>query len=83
MSGNSQKSMRTPLGRVRNHGSGHSGTTDHWRQRTSAVGPAEPALDDHLAEIKGYRRNRHSLDEETNERILREWRRYFEEFGYE
>lgn len=37
MSGNSQKSMRTPLGRVRNHGSGHSGTSDHWRQRTSAV----------------------------------------------
>jgi hypothetical protein len=43
----------------------------------------EPALDDHLAEIKGYRRNRHSMDEETNERIRREWRRYFEEFGYE
>ena len=31
------KSMRTPLGRVRNHGSSHSGTSDHWRQRISAV----------------------------------------------
>lgn len=31
------KSMRTPLGRVRNHGSSHSGTSDHWRQRVSAV----------------------------------------------
>ena len=37
MSSNSSKSMRTPLGRVRNHGSGHSGTSDHWRQRISAV----------------------------------------------
>jgi hypothetical protein len=43
----------------------------------------EPALDDHLAEIKGYRRNRHSMDDTTGERIRREWRRYFEEFGYE
>jgi succinate dehydrogenase / fumarate reductase membrane anchor subunit len=29
--------MRTPLGRVRNHGSSHSGTTDFWRQRLTAV----------------------------------------------
>jgi len=29
--------MRTPLGRVRNHGSSHSGTRDHWRQRLTAV----------------------------------------------
>jgi hypothetical protein len=43
----------------------------------------EPALDDHLAEIKGYRRNRHTMDDKTGERIRREWRRYFEEFGYE
>ena len=31
------KSMRTPLGRVRNLGASHSGTTDFWRQRTTAV----------------------------------------------
>ena len=31
------KSMRTPLGRVRNLGSSHSGTTDFWRQRLTAV----------------------------------------------
>ena len=30
-------SMRTPLGRVRNLGSSHSGTTDFWRQRITGV----------------------------------------------
>ncbi len=30
-------SMRTPLGRVRNLGAAHSGTTDFWRQRLTAV----------------------------------------------
>ena len=34
---NSSSSMRTPLGRVRNHGSSHSGTSDFWRQRLTAV----------------------------------------------
>ncbi|MFL6810326.1 MAG: succinate dehydrogenase, hydrophobic membrane anchor protein [Bradyrhizobium canariense] len=29
--------MRTPLGRVRNLGSSHSGTRDFWRQRITAV----------------------------------------------
>jgi succinate dehydrogenase membrane anchor subunit len=31
------KSMRTPLARVRNLGSSHSGTGDFWRQRVTAV----------------------------------------------
>jgi succinate dehydrogenase / fumarate reductase membrane anchor subunit len=31
------KSMRTPLGRVRNLGASHSGTTDFLRQRLTAV----------------------------------------------
>ncbi len=31
------KSMRTPLGRVRSLGSSHSGTTEFWRQRLTAV----------------------------------------------
>jgi succinate dehydrogenase / fumarate reductase, membrane anchor subunit len=31
------KSMRTPLSRVRNLGSSHSGTQDFWRQRLTAV----------------------------------------------
>ena len=35
MSGRS--SMRTPLARVRNLGSSHSGTGDFWRQRLTAV----------------------------------------------
>jgi succinate dehydrogenase / fumarate reductase membrane anchor subunit len=30
-------SLRTPLGRVRNLGSSHSGSTDFWRQRITAV----------------------------------------------
>ena len=35
---NSGPSMRTPLGRVRNLGASHSGTSDFWRQRLTAVG---------------------------------------------
>src|SRR5271166_227335 len=31
------KSMRTPLARVRALGASHSGTTDFWRQRLTAV----------------------------------------------
>jgi succinate dehydrogenase membrane anchor subunit len=31
------KSMRTPLGRVRNLGASHSGTSEFWRQRITAV----------------------------------------------
>jgi succinate dehydrogenase / fumarate reductase membrane anchor subunit len=30
-------SMRTPLARVRSLGASHSGTTDFWRQRVTAV----------------------------------------------
>ena len=38
MSGETRlKSMRTPLGRVRNLGAAHSGTGDFWRQRITAV----------------------------------------------
>ncbi len=33
----SAKSMRTPLARVRNLGASHSGTSDFWRQRVTAV----------------------------------------------
>ena len=33
----SSPSMRTPLARVRNLGSSHSGTKDFWRQRMTAV----------------------------------------------
>ena len=31
------RSMRTPLGRVRSLGAAHSGTSDFWRQRLTAV----------------------------------------------
>ena len=38
MSGsNGAPSMRTPLGRARNLGASHSGTSDFWRQRLTAV----------------------------------------------
>ena len=33
-------SMRTPLGRVRALGASHSGTSDFWRQRVTAVATA-------------------------------------------
>jgi succinate dehydrogenase / fumarate reductase membrane anchor subunit len=32
-----KRSMRTPLARVRNLGAAHSGTSDFWRQRITAV----------------------------------------------
>jgi succinate dehydrogenase / fumarate reductase membrane anchor subunit len=35
--GEARRSMRTPLGRVRSLGASHSGTTDFWRQRITAV----------------------------------------------
>jgi succinate dehydrogenase / fumarate reductase, membrane anchor subunit len=34
------RSMRTPLGRVRNLGAAHSGTQDFWRQRLTGVAMA-------------------------------------------
>ena len=43
----------------------------------------EPALDAHLADVKNYRTNRHSMDDETRDLIRGEWSRYFDEFGYE
>ncbi|HEX6961548.1 MAG TPA: sulfotransferase [Lacipirellula sp.] len=43
----------------------------------------EPALDEHLHEVRDYRKNRHTIDDETSEMIRREWARYFDEFGYE
>jgi hypothetical protein len=42
----------------------------------------EPALDAHLAEVKNYRTNRHSIDDDARDVIRRRWSRYFEEFGY-
>jgi succinate dehydrogenase / fumarate reductase membrane anchor subunit len=35
--GEATKSMRTPLSRVRSLGPSHSGTSDFWRQRVTAV----------------------------------------------
>ena len=37
MSAPKSSSMRTPLARVRNLGASHSGTSDFWRQRLTAV----------------------------------------------
>jgi hypothetical protein len=43
----------------------------------------EPALDAHLHDVKGYRKNRHSMDPDTSAMLRREWSHYFDEFGYE
>jgi succinate dehydrogenase / fumarate reductase membrane anchor subunit len=37
MSGVKDRQMRTPLGRVRGLGAGHSGTTTFWHQRLTSV----------------------------------------------
>ena len=37
MTDSTPKTMRTPLARVRSLGSSHSGTSDFWRQRLTAV----------------------------------------------
>ena len=37
MSESKSPTMRTPLGRVRSLGASHSGTSDFWRQRVTAV----------------------------------------------
>jgi hypothetical protein len=42
----------------------------------------EPALDAHLHEVRDYRKNRHSMDDQTRDKIRRDWARYFAEFGY-
>lgn len=49
------------------------------------IGLPEPdadALRLHLAEIGTYRRNRFTLDAKATEMIQREWRWYFDRFGY-
>jgi len=43
----------------------------------------EPALDEHLTEVRNYRPNRHTMDDATAELIHAQWAQYFEEFGYE
>jgi omega-hydroxy-beta-dihydromenaquinone-9 sulfotransferase len=43
----------------------------------------EPALRAHLSEVRNYRTNRHNIDEPDRELVRHEWRRYFEEFGYD
>jgi succinate dehydrogenase / fumarate reductase, membrane anchor subunit len=37
MTGRAQKSIRTPLGAVRHHGSARTGTSHFWHQRLTAV----------------------------------------------
>jgi omega-hydroxy-beta-dihydromenaquinone-9 sulfotransferase len=42
----------------------------------------EPALDAHLHDVRGYRKNRHSMDDDTSAMLRGEWARYFDEFAY-
>jgi hypothetical protein len=43
----------------------------------------EPALDEHLRDVRNYRPNRHRMDDATRQMIRDEWDVYFDEFGYE
>ncbi len=43
----------------------------------------KPALDAHLHDVRDYRKNRHSIDDDVREGIRVQWARYFDEFGYD
>jgi hypothetical protein len=44
----------------------------------------EPALSEHLSEVRDYRTNRHrAIDPEIRDRLRNAWSRYFAEFAYE
>jgi hypothetical protein len=66
--------VENPKGQVR---------TIYERLQLGDFARVEPALDEHLSEVRDYRTNRHRVDDTTRELIRREWARYFEEFGYE
>lgn len=42
----------------------------------------EPAITDHLAEVKNYRTNRFVLDEAKRDLVRRRWAAYFDRYGY-
>jgi omega-hydroxy-beta-dihydromenaquinone-9 sulfotransferase len=43
----------------------------------------EPALNEHLSEVRDYRTNRHrAIDPAVQQRLQTAWRQYFSEFGY-
>ncbi len=43
----------------------------------------EPALQEHLAEVKNYRSNRYELPEEKKEVVRQRWGAFFERYGYD
>jgi len=43
----------------------------------------EPEVAGHLADVKNYRTNHHSLAEETRERVRNRWSDYIERYGYD
>ena len=45
--------------------------------------PAEEGLRSYLQEVKNYRTNRHTLDDQTRAMVRERWADYFERFGYE
>ncbi|CAN0347164.1 unnamed protein product [Ectocarpus sp. 4 AP-2014] len=45
--------------------------------------PAEPAVDEYLAEEKDYKTNRFELPEEVRAKIADRWGRYAERWGYQ
>lgn len=44
---------------------------------------AEPAIEEHLADVKNYRRNHYELPEEKRNVISQRWAGYFERYGYD
>ncbi len=43
----------------------------------------EPAAEEHLANVKNYRRNHFELSEEKRRTVRERWAKYFERYGYE
>jgi hypothetical protein len=43
----------------------------------------EPALQEHLAEVKNYRSNRYEIPADKRDMILDRWKGYFERYGYD
>lgn len=43
----------------------------------------EPAVTDHLADVKNYRKNHYELDDRLRKQVQERWAGYFERYGYQ
>ncbi len=60
-----------------------AGEVSRLRQELGLPEGDSAALQRHLADVRGHRRNRFALDDETARTIRKEWRWYFDRFGYD